>query len=90
MTTDQCLVILSAFCLGLALRPHITTFRRKAWGVGLVGSGFGMLLAMRNASQLSTGSNEQAKVFVFTLAVTAAIIAVAILTMWFAGRRRAP
>jgi hypothetical protein len=89
MTIDQALIILSAFCLGLGLRPHITTFHRKAWSLATLGAGFGVLLAMRNASQLSPGSNEQAKVFVFTLAVTVAIIAVAILTMWFADRRRA-
>ncbi len=45
MTINQGLIILSAFCLGLACRPYITTFPRKAWSVGILGTGFGVLLA---------------------------------------------
>lgn len=88
MTIDQGLIILSAFCLGLALRPHITTFRRKAWGVGVLGTGFGVLLALRDASQMShSESIEQFKVFAFSLGVTEVILALCIGTMWFAHRK---
>jgi hypothetical protein len=90
MSIDQVLITLSAFCLGLALRPYITTFRRKAWGVGSIGTGFGILLAMRNASQLSHSATiEQFKVFVFSLTGAAVIFALCIGTMWLAQRRRA-
>ena len=89
MTIDQGLIILSAFCLGLAVRPHLTTFPRKAWGVGVIGTGFGVLLAVRNASQLShSASIEQFKVFAFSLAVTGVIIALCIGMLWFVQRRR--
>ncbi len=90
MTIDQGLIILSAFCLGLACRPYVTTFPRKAWSVGILGTGFGVLLALRNASQLShSASIEQFKVFAFSLGVTGVIIALCIGTMWFVHRRRA-
>lgn len=90
MTIDQGLIILSAFCLGLALRPYMTTFRRKAWGVGLIGAAFGVLLAMRNASHVShSAAIEQFKAFTFSLGVAGVIIGLCIATMWFVHRRRA-
>jgi hypothetical protein len=90
MTIDQGLIILSAFCLGLAVRPYITTFRRKAWGVGVIGGGFGVLLAMRNASQLShSAAIEQFKVFTLSLAMTGIVVAIGIGTLWFLHKRKA-
>ncbi len=85
MSIDQGLMLLAAVCLGLAIRPHLMNFRRKAWTVAGLGSGFGLLLASRFAVSATEGA---AKVFAFSLTTTAAIIALCIATMWFAERRR--
>jgi hypothetical protein len=90
MWSTQGFLFLSAICLGLAARPYLNTFRRKAWGLALIGSGFGLLFAAHNASRLAGSSAaDQAAVFAFSLGVTAIMIALAMLTMWFAHRRRA-
>jgi len=90
MTIDQGLMILSAFCLGLAGRPHLTNFRRKAWGVGVIGTGFGVLLALRNASQLSQSATiDQFKVFTLSLGIAGVVIALYIGAMWWMQRRKA-
>lgn len=58
--------------------------------MGIIGTGFGVLLALRNASQLShSPTSEQFEVFGFSLGVTGVIIAMCILTMWPGHRRRA-
>lgn len=89
MSNGQGLLMLAAICLGLAARPYLTTFRRKAWGLALIGSGFGVLLGLHYASLLAASSfADQAKVFAFSIAITAIMIVLAILTMWLADRRR--